>query len=588
MLLVLATLLLSNGCHHATDPSTNRYLTADTPFWATGSGGIAVTEEPNATRVAVEILRAGGNAVDAAVAAALALAVTFPEAGNLGGGGFMVVYDPSEREFWALDFRETAPSAAYRDMYLDLAAAGEPDATELGPLASGIPGTPAGLYAAWKRSGSMKWPELVTPAIELAIDGFAVSERLAESFAGNWSELRRFYSTRRVFSRRGERPRAGHRLVQRELRVSLGLIALRGADTFYRGKLARQLVDGVRDAGGNWTRGDLAGYRAVFRAPGRVPLTRTSPAQDGSLQDSRIEIVTMSPPSSGTLTFGQALSFLTFQNAFDHKRDDPQRAVALIEALRLAFVDRNTQLADPERMTRTVEELLSAPYLRQRAGLLPAAPPGDSRKIPGGHPGGGSGNTTHLVVMDDRGGVVSLTTTVNALFGSKFVVPGTGIFLNNEMDDFDTRPGLPNRYGLVGSGVNAVAPGARMLSSMSPTIVVKDGEPWIALGSRGGPRILSTILQVVLNRCYDGMGLADAVEAPRIHHQWWPDEVLFEEAHELPTLRAELETIGYRTRTRDVIGRVIAAERLEDGRFMGVRDPRISGLAMPVSSDDED
>lgn len=181
-----------------------------------------------------------------------------------------------------------------------------------------------------------------------------------------------------------------------------------------------------------------------------------------------------------------------------------------------------------------------------------------------------------------------MTTTVNALFGSKFVVPGTGILLNNEMDDFDTRPGLPNRYGLVGSGVNAVAPGARMLSSMSPTIIAKDGKPWIALGSRGGPRILSSILQVVLNRCYDGMDLADAVEAPRIHHQWWPDEVLFEEAHELPALRAELETIGYRTRTRDVIGRVIAAERLDDGRFMGVRDPRISGLALPVSPDDED
>jgi gamma-glutamyltranspeptidase/glutathione hydrolase len=185
--------------------------------------------------------------------------------------------------------------------------------------------------------------------------------------------------------------------------------------------------------------------------------------------------------------------------------------------------------------------------------------------------------------MDRSGGVVMLTTTVNALFGSKFVAPGTGILLNNEMDDFDTRPGLPNRYGLVGSGVNAVAPGARMLSSMSPTIVAKDGKPWIALGSRGGPRILSSILQVILNRCYGEMDLADAVDAPRIHHQWWPDAVYFEEGSEQPGLRAQLEALGYRTLTRDVIGRVIAAERLGDGRFIGVRDPRISGLVMPVS-----
>jgi gamma-glutamyltranspeptidase/glutathione hydrolase len=184
--------------------------------------------------------------------------------------------------------------------------------------------------------------------------------------------------------------------------------------------------------------------------------------------------------------------------------------------------------------------------------------------------------------MDDRGGVVSLTTTINALFGCKFVAPGTGILLNNQMDDFDTQPGKPNMYGLVGRGVNAAAPGSRMLSSMSPTIVVKNGEPWLALGSRGGPRILSSIIQVVLNRCVDGMDLVDAVKAPRIHHQWWPDEVFFEDADELAGLRAALEAMGYQTVTKHPIGRVIAAERLDDGRYLGVRDPRISGLAMPV------
>jgi len=562
------------GCVPIADrDAIDGYVEGDESFWAAGSGGIVVTEEVNATRVAVDILRAGGNAIDAAVAATFALAVTYPEAGNIGGGGFVVAYDAGAGDFWALDFRETAPAAAHEDMYMELAGR-RPDAAVFGPLACAIPGTPAGLHAAWQKSGSMVWAQLVAPAVDLASGGFAVGERLSESLASKRADLRRCYSTRKIFFK-NERPlRQGERLVQKDLGASLAQIAREGPSAFYHGTLAHRLVRGVRAAGGIWTREDLAGYRPLFRKPCRIIVQES--------QATRIELVTMPPPSSGAVVFGQTLAFMKSQGTLDLPAGDPRRLAGLVEALRLAFADRNTRLADPARMSTTIDELLSPDYLAGRAKLLPVEPPGDSNAISGGHPGAESVNTTSVVVMDGRGNVVSLTTTVNALFGSKFVAPGTGILLNDEMDDFDTLPGKPNLYGLVGSGVNAVAPGARMLSSMSPTIVLKNGEPWLALSSRGGPRILTSILQVFLYRCFDGMDLVKAVAAPRVHHQWWPDEVLFEDKDTMDKMRKALAAMGYKTGIKDAIGRVIAVERLGDGKYLGVRDPRISGLALPV------
>lgn len=590
LLLAALTAAMFGGCVRAPgNAAHNWYLSDNETFWAKGAGGIAVTEEAHATRVAVKVLRAGGNAVDAVVAAAFALAVTYPEAGNIGGGGFMIAFDPEGDGLWALDFRETAPAAAYAEMYLDLAARRKTDANEFGPLAAGVPGTPAGLHAAWEKYGSVPWADLVTPAVRLAREGFPVGERLGDSFSRKASDLWRYRSTRKVFFARGGPPRAGRRLVQNDLATSLEQIADEGPAAFYKGALAKKLVAGVRQAGGIWTSDDLAGYRPLFRKPHRVklpPVARRHSARSSAdlspAPGAAIELVSMPPPSSGALVHGQAVAFLRSQDAFDLAPDDARGAAALVEALRLSFADRNTRLADPTRMGRGIDELLGSDYLAERARLLPAEPPGDSNVISGGHPGGGSLNTTTIVVMDDRGGVVALTVTINALFGCKFVVPGTGILLNNEMDDFDTRPGQPNMYGLVGSGMNAVSPGARMLSSMSPTIVLQNGRPWLALGARGGPRILSAVLQVVLNRCYKGMDLAGAIAAPRIHHQWWPDEVFFERVGEADGLRAALEAMGYTTGHKDAIGRVIAAEALPDGRYVGVRDPRISGLALPV------
>ena len=619
----------------ASDYSGARLADRLPPYAATGTGGMVVTEDSLATEVGVRILRAGGNAVDAAVAAAFALAVVFPQAGNLGGGGFMLAHDPEAGDTWALDFRETAPRAAHRGMYEALALRGIHDASTLGPLAAGIPGSPAGLHAASQKGGSLPWKDLVAPAIRLARDGFTVRKLLHKDMRDKFEGLDRYPSSTDIFFRNGDVPPLGTRLVQEDLARVLEKLSDEGPGAFYKRELARTLVREVRAAGGIWTAGDLSNYKAVFRKPVRIPLRRDIrppfrqgrkgrelPGASGSrwprgwpvggvgrrVSEADISILTMPPPSSGALVFGQTLAFMKAQRALRWRWDDPRRAVAFVEALRLAFADRNTRLADPRNMPVSVDSLISDGYLGERARYLPELPPGDSSKVPGGRPGAesrgsGSGlrsegaeyratespNTTHLVVIDDRGATVSLTTTINALFGCKWVVPGTGILLNNEMDDFDTRPGSPNIYGLVGTGVNSVRPGARMLSSMSPSIVMRNDEVWFALGARGGPKILTAILQVILNRWRDGMDLAQAVEAPRINHQWLPDKVFFEEENRVDNVLKALEKMGYevgfKLGTVPTFGKVMAAERLGDGRYLGVSDPRTMGKAMAVAGE---
>ncbi len=592
---------------------------------------MVVTEDSLATEVGVRVLRAGGNAVDAAVAAALALAVVFPQAGNLGGGGFLLAYDPQAQDVWALDFRETAPGAAYRDMYEMLAGKGITDAATMGPLAAGIPGSPAGLYEAWEKGGSLPWKDLVAPALRLAREGFAVRKLLRKDMLAKRESLERYASSTDIFFADGDVPGEGAWLVQPDLARVLEALSAQGPDAFYKGDIARTLVREVRKTGGIWTMDDLAGYRPVFRTPVRIPLGRNVrlpsrhdrrgrelPGMSGSrwppgwnvgavgrrVSGAEVTIVTMPPPSSGALVFGQTLALLSEQRALQWQWDDPRRAVAFVEALRLVFADRNTRLADPGYMPVSLDSLISAAYLGERAKLLPKNPPGDSRNVPGGKPmrelqgskrfespspRRESHDTTHLIVIDDQGGTVSLSTTINSLFGCKWVVPGIGIFLNNEMDDFDTRPGSPNIYGLVGTGVNAVRPSARMLSSMSPTIVMRNDEVWFAVGARGGPKILTAILQVILNRWRDGMSLVEAVEAPRIHHQWMPDKVFFEKENLVDDILEKLEKMGYeigfKLGAQPTFGKVMAAERLGDGKYVGVTDPRTMGRAMAVTEE---
>jgi gamma-glutamyltranspeptidase/glutathione hydrolase len=569
---LLVSLVVATAALAALAP---RALSANGALGASGRGGIVVSEDSLATLVGVEVLMAGGNAVDAALATALALAVTFPEAGNLGGGGFLLAYDAVDRTVWGLDFRETAPAAADPEMYLRLEAEGVADASTVGPLAGAIPGTPAGLFAAWRRGGTVSWRRLVEPARVLAAEGFRVGAHLHGELAEKASALGAFPSTRAVFFRGDSVVAEGDRLVQADLAGVLAAIAADGAVAFYRGPLARRMVAAVREAGGIWSADDLAAYEALPRHPIVIPLdTRT-----------RLEVIALPPPSAGAVVLAETLALLRAQTALSLPASSPRRAAALVEAQRLAFEVRNTRLADPAFMGEPFERLLEPAYHRALAARLPARPPGRSRAV-ALEEVIESGNTTHIVAIDARGGVACLTTTVNGAFGGKWVIPGTGILLNNQMDDFDTRPGRPNLYDLVGSGLNGVQPGARPLSSMSPTLVMRAGEPWLALGARGGPRIHSAIAQVILRRVFDGTDLATAVAAPRIHHQWLPDAVFFEALAPDTTLRAALDEMGYDTETLDFIARVMAAERLPDGRFAGVVDPRTTGLALAVEPEE--
>jgi gamma-glutamyltranspeptidase/glutathione hydrolase len=542
--------------------------------WAVGENGIVVCEDSIAARVGVAALRQGGNAVDAVVATAFMLAVTMPEAGNLGGGGFLIAHSPARGETWALDFRETAPSAVHPHMYVELDRAGLTKPSLLGAIAGGIPGTVAGLHKALEfgGSGQFSWAQLTQVAIWPALGGFTVGPRLHRILRDKAEDLARFESTRRVFFR-GDRPlRMGERLVQSDLASSLGALQTGGPESFYRGWLAETMCNAVREAGGIWTLEDLKNYEPVFREPVSIRI----PGRDD------VEILAMPPPSSGGVVLAHTLALLEAQKAFALPKHGVRRVAAVIEALRLAFVVRNEHLGDPLQMKLSVDSLLSEVFIAALAEKLRESPPGKSSDLAPAsmHE---SGNTTHIAVMDKYGGAASLTFTLNANLGSKWVIPGTGILLNNQMDDFDARPGQPNLYGLVGTGVNQVTPGMRMLSSMCPVIVMKDDKPWIVLGSRGGPRIITSMLQVLLRRIVDDADLFDTISASRIHHQWLPDHVWFEEVAQDSTLRRALEQIGYETATRRDIGKVMAAERLPDGRFLGVRDPRANGLALPVN-----
>jgi gamma-glutamyltranspeptidase/glutathione hydrolase len=587
---------------------------------ARGSGGIVVCADTIATRVGVQVLRDGGNALDAAVATALALAVTHPQAGNLGGGGFLVGFDAQPSETWAIDCRETAPAAADSLLYVRLDSAGVRDASLVGPLAAGIPGTPAGLHAAWEWHGALPWGRLVEPARALAADGFIVGRALPEDLAARAAELPALPALAPALFPGGAPPCAGDVLRQPDLARCLQTLQEEGPEPFYHGDIARELVAAVRKGGGLWQMDDLRRYAPRRIQPVRLPLQlperppsptlwlppwqarRRAPGRTPGDAPGHLELVTMPPPSSAAVVLGQTLALLRAQPAAGGPPGDPARAAALIEALRLAFADRNGHLADSLRMQVQVAELLAPAYLRERARLLPpAGRAGRSAAVGAGDPRAARGHraiprppprapvprehpdTTHLVVIDAVGNAVSLSTTLNDTFGSGWIAGRTGILLNDEMDDFDTRPGRPNLYGLVGSGRNAPAPGARMLSSMSPSLVLRDGEVWLALGASGGPRIPSAVVQVILYRVQDGMDLGAAVSAPRIHHQWLPDAVFEEEGRAWPGLRADLARMGYELRTRDFVGRVHAAERMADGTLIGAADGRDRGLALAVT-----
>jgi gamma-glutamyltranspeptidase/glutathione hydrolase len=527
---------------------------------ARGARFMVVAEHPEAARVGLRVLREGGNAVDAAVATAFALAVVYPQAGNLGGGGFLVARLADGSAF-SFDFRERAPLAAHRDLYLDEKGEVRREAILYGPLAAGVPGSVAGLCLVRERLGSMPLARLLAPAIELAEKGFPVDPHLSDDLARHSRNLERFPEAARIFLREGKAPLPGERLLQPDLAWVLRAIAERGPKGFYEGEVAQRLVEGVRDAGGIWTLEDVAGYRSFEREPLR-----------GTYRG--YGIVTMGPPSGGGVTLLQSLRVL---EAFDLAKAGfgSSRSIHLLaETFRRAFADRARYLGDPDFVDVPLARLLSkerADSMRAEIDLEKASP------SPAAPAGGTRGQTTHLGVVDGAGNAVSLTTTINDFFGCHFVAPGTGFFLNNEMDDFSAKPGAANLYGLSGGEANAIAPGKRPLSSMTPTIVSHGSALRYVLGSPGGGRIPTSVLEVLVNLVDHGMGISEAVRAPRIHHQGGALEG--ERFAIPPDVRRALEAMGHRVEDRDWFCSVQAIEVRPDGTRLGYSDPRRGGLA---------
>ncbi len=496
--------------------------------------GMVVAQERRAARIGVDILARGGNAVDAAVATGFALAVTYPRAGNLGGGGFMVIHLAQEKRDVAIDYRETAPAAATPGMFLDVF--GNPDAAKSrdSALAVGVPGTVAGLALAHAKYGSGKFSlaELIAPAIKLARDGIDLVDDTADSLSQAQTRLSRWPSTKSIFfNSDGAVMEPGQSLVQADLAVTLDVIARGGPRAFYKGPIAEKIANAVVKAGGIMTADDLKNYRAVER-----------PVMRGSYRGT--DIVSMPPPSSGGVALIEMLNVLEGFNLAKLARADALHD--MIEAMKRAYADRAVFMGDPASVTMPLARLTSKKYaaaLRGKIGAR-ATPAADIRP---GQPVGSEGkNTTHFSVIDRDGNAVSNTTTLNFSFGLGLVADGTGVLLNNELDDFTAKPGTANAYGLVGFNANLPGPGKRPLSSMTPTIVLKDGKPFLITGSPGGSRIITAVLQVIVNVIDFHMPIAQAVSAPRLHNQWMPDQTYVEpgfDAAVLDALRARGHTI---------------------------------------------
>ncbi|MDE2375705.1 gamma-glutamyltransferase [Bradyrhizobium sp.] len=507
----------------------------DTVHAVSAEHGMVVAQERTSAEIGADILRQGGNAVDAAVATGFAMAVTYPRAGNIGGGGFMVIHSADRREDVAIDYRETAPAATTPDLFLG--TDGKPDIAKSrdSALGIGVPGTVAGLALALENFGSGKFTlaQLLQPAIALAADGFVLADDVADTLPRWHKRLARWSSSARIFSRPDGTPlRDGDRLVQADLADTLSAIAAQGPRGFYEGAVADKLARAVTDAGGIMTVDDLKSYRAVIREPVR-----------GSYRG--YDIVSMPQPSSGGVVLVEALNILEGFPLADLKQGSAASLHLLIEAMKRAYADRARYLGDPAFVKAPVQTLIAKDYAaRLRAGIDVNRATPSSELVAAATPPREGSNTTHFSVVDGRGNAVSNTTTLNFSYGVGLVADGTGVLLNNELDDFTAAPGAANAYGLVGYEANLPGPGKRPLSSMSPTIVLRDGEPVLVTGSPGGSRIISTVLQVIVDVLDYRMDVAAAVAAPRLHHQWLPDEVRVEHGFSEDAL-AELKAKGH-------------------------------------------
>ncbi|THD54676.1 MAG: gamma-glutamyltransferase [Bradyrhizobium sp.] len=538
---------------------------ADTVHPVVAEHGMVVAQEKIAARVGADVLRRGGNAVDAAVATGFAMAVTYPRAGNIGGGGFMVIHSRERGEDVSIDYRETAPAATTPEIFLG--PDGKPDIAKSrdSALGVGVPGTVAGLTVALERYGSGKFTlaELLKPAIALASDGFVVTDDVADTMPEERQRLARWPSATRIFSGKDGAPlRDGDLLLQADLAATLSAIAEQGPRGFYHGPVAEKLVKAIGDAGGIMTLDDLKSYSAVIRAPMR-----------GNYRG--FDVVSMPLPSSGGVVLMETLNILEGFPMGEMKQGSAPSLHVLIEAMKRAYADRARYLGDPAFVKVPVATLTSKDYAaKQRASIdLDRATPWTDAlsAVP---PREGS-NTTHFSVVDSLGNAVSNTYTLNFNYGLGMVAEGTGVLLNNELDDFTAAPGASNAFGLVGFEANLPGPGKRPLSSMSPTIVLKDGKPVLVTGSPGGSRIISAVIQVIVNVLDYRMDVAAAVAAPRLHHQWLPDEVRVEHGFSDDALAA-LRAKGHRL--IEPLGRTSANSiAVTDMGLLGAPDPRSRG-----------
>ncbi|MGY3486189.1 gamma-glutamyltranspeptidase/glutathione hydrolase [Bradyrhizobium sp. USDA 4011] len=527
--------------------------------------GMVVAQEKLAARVGTDILRQGGNAVDAAVATGFAMAVTYPRAGNLGGGGFMVIHLAGRNEDVAIDYRETAPQAASRDMFLNADGKPDPDKSRNSALAIGVPGTVAGLALALEKYGSGKFTlaQIVKPAIDLARDGFIVTDDTSDTLSDMYRRMSRWPNSAKTFSHADGAPlHEGDRLIQGDLAGVLTAIAEQGPRGFYEGAVAEKLVGGIRNAGGIFTLADLKAYQPVIRTPIR-----------GTYRG--YDIVSMPQPSSGGVVLLEILNILEGFPMSDMKQGSAASLHVMIEAMKRAYADRARYLGDPAFVDAPTQLLIDKDYAaRQRAtiDLARATPWTDVRNAKQPHEGD---NTTHYSVVDASGNAVSNTYTLNFPYGVGLVADGTGVLLNNELDDFTAAPGASNAFGLVGFEANLPGPGKRPLSSMSPTVVLKDGEPVLVTGSPGGSRIISAVTQIIVDVIDYKMDIAAAVAAPRMHHQWLPDEVRIERGFPdevLAELRAKghkpVEPLGYSSANSILV---------TTSGLLGAPDPRTRG-----------
>jgi gamma-glutamyltranspeptidase/glutathione hydrolase len=537
----------------------------DNPIKA--KNGMVVSANDLATKVGVVILKNGGNAVDAAVAVGFALSVTYPVAGNLGGGGFMVIHLADGRDI-TIDYREKAPFLSSKDMYLDSAGNYNPKLSQVGETSAGVPGSVAGMIYALEKYGTMKLADVIKPAINLAEDGFPLNESTAASFNRYKKSFEKFESTKKVFTKIDNVYQEGEIFKQPDLANTLRLIKENGRDGFYKNYVASLIVEQMKKSGGYISYKDLENYQPVERQPIK-----------GSYKG--YDVISMGPPSSGGIALIELLNILE-NFSFDKKEWGSSRYIhTLAEAMKYVYADRTYHLGDEDFYPVPKKFLLSKEYVKQIASKIKnnAVP---SSEISQGKPEEflESMETTHYSVYDSYGNAVSTTTTINSGYGSKVVVDGAGFFLNNEMDDFSAKPNVPNQFGLLGGEANSIQPGKRMLSSMTPTIVLKDNKPFLIVGSPGGSTIMTVVLQVILNVIDFDMDIMKAIEMPRIHHQWFPNEIIYEPFGMSVDVMENLLEKGHNIASPEYLGRVEGILiNNSDGFIYGATDPRGNGLA---------